>query len=210
MCGLFRWKWKPVVVLDSELFSCRYTQTQYYTLTTPTGSCGSKNERPNNTHLNLGGTQMSPVFLELNQVPLHLPLKLCKSLFCVFIVLFTILYGMPELWSPKSLRHGGDRASGTLWTNTKTPACLHSFWYTIYLPWCIRWDCHKSSRRQARGRFSTVVRIRCYLVLARSLTRVSLPTTSCTTKVRTCTLKTHMQYMHQLVCAVDVFSLLVK
>lgn len=49
-----------VVVLDSELFSCRYTQTQYYTLTTPAGSCGSKNERPNNTHLNLGGTQMSP------------------------------------------------------------------------------------------------------------------------------------------------------
>lgn len=75
-----------VVVLDSELFSCRYTQTQYYTLTTPTGSCGSKNKRPNNTHLNLGGTQMSPVFLELHQVLLHLPLKLCKLLFCVFIM----------------------------------------------------------------------------------------------------------------------------
>lgn len=82
-----------VVVLDSELFSCRSTHTQYYTLTTPTGSCGSKNERPNNTHLNLRGTQMSPVFLEL--VCLYLPLKLCKTLFCVFYsVSFTILYGM--------------------------------------------------------------------------------------------------------------------
>lgn len=75
-----------VVVLDSELFSWRYTQTQYYTLTTPTGSCGSKNERPNNTHLNLGGTQMSPVFLELRWVLLHLPLKLCKALLSVFIL----------------------------------------------------------------------------------------------------------------------------
>lgn len=55
-----------VVVLDSELFSCRYTQTLYYTLTTPTGSRGSKNKRPNNTHLNLRGTQMSPVFLALH------------------------------------------------------------------------------------------------------------------------------------------------
>lgn len=75
-----------VVVLDSELFSCRYTQTQYYTLTTPTGSCGSKNKRPNNTHLNLRGTQMSPVFLELHKVLLHLPLKLCKFSCCVFIL----------------------------------------------------------------------------------------------------------------------------
>lgn len=75
-----------VVLLDSELFSCRYTQTQSNTLTTPTGSPGSKNKRPNNTHLNLGGTQMSPVFLELHQVSLHLPLKLYKSLFCVFIL----------------------------------------------------------------------------------------------------------------------------
>ena len=75
-----------VVVLDSELFSCRYTQTQDYTLTTPTGSCGSKNKRPNNTHLNLGGTQMSPVVLELHRALLHLPLKLCTLLFCVFIL----------------------------------------------------------------------------------------------------------------------------
>lgn len=75
-----------VAVLDSELFSCRYTQTQYYTLTTPTGSCGSKNKRPNNTHLNLRGTQMSPAFLELHCILLHLPLKLCKFLCCVFIL----------------------------------------------------------------------------------------------------------------------------
>lgn len=74
------------VVLDSELFSCRYTQTQCYTLTTPTGSCGSKNERPNNTHLNLRGTQVSPVFLELHRVWLHLPLKLYKSFFFSFLV----------------------------------------------------------------------------------------------------------------------------
>lgn len=44
------------------------THKQYYKLTTPTGSRGSKNKRPNNTHLNLGGTQMSPIFLELRQV----------------------------------------------------------------------------------------------------------------------------------------------
>lgn len=121
-----------VVALDSELFSCRYTQTQYYTLATPTGSCGSKNERPNNTHLNLGGTQMSLVFLELRHVLLQLPLKLCKSLFCVFIRCCS-QYRMACLRSDpwKSLRHGGDEASGTLWSNTKTPACLHSSIYNL-------------------------------------------------------------------------------
>lgn len=74
-----------VVTLDSELFICRYTQTPDYTFTTPTGNCGSKNKKPNNTHLNLRGTQMSPVFLELRCILLQFPLKLCKLLFCVFI-----------------------------------------------------------------------------------------------------------------------------
>lgn len=64
-----------VLALDSELFSCRYRETQYYTFTTPIGSCGSKNKKPGNIHLNLGGTQMSPVFLELHRVLLHRPLK---------------------------------------------------------------------------------------------------------------------------------------
>lgn len=109
-----------VVVLDSELFSCRYTQTQDYTLTTPTGSCGSKNKRPNNTHLNLRGTQMSPVFLELHRVLLHRPLKLCKLLFCVFIpCCWQYCTACLELWFLKSWIRGGYRALGTSWTSVK-------------------------------------------------------------------------------------------
>lgn len=119
-----------VVVLDSELFSCRYTQTQDYTLTTPTGSCGSKNKRPNNTHLNLGGTQMSPVFLELHQVLLHRPLKLCKLLFCVFIPCcwqYCTACLSCDSWSPE---YGVDTGPwGPREPVWKTPARLHSYIY---------------------------------------------------------------------------------
>lgn len=116
-----------VVVLDSELFSCRSAQTQYYTLTTPTGSCESKNERPNNTHLNLGGTQMS--FLNWS---CYIFLWSCVSRCFVYLFCCRSQYRMAcELWSPQSLRHGLDRASGTLWTSTKTPACLHSSIYNL-------------------------------------------------------------------------------
>lgn len=56
------------------------THKQNYTLTTPTGSRGSKNERPNSTHLNLRGTQMSPRFLFLHFPPLFSNLLLHLSL----------------------------------------------------------------------------------------------------------------------------------
>lgn len=181
------------VVLDSELFSCRYTQTQYYTLTTPTGRSGSKNERPNNTHLNLGGTQMSPVFLELHQALLHLPLKLCKLLFCVFILCcsqYCLACLSCDPWSSRDMVEIGPQGPCE---PIQKHLLVCTVPYTIYLPLYTDWGCHKSSRRQTRGRFRTVVRIRCYLVLARSLTRFSLPTT---TKV--CPLKPHIHYMHQL------------
>lgn len=183
-----------VVVLDSELFSCRYTQTQYYTLATPTGSCGSKNERPNNTHLNLRGTQMSLVFLELHQVLLHLPLKLCKSLFlCIYSVCSQ--YRMACLscdpWSPLDMvkiRPQGHEAIQKHLLVCTVP-------YTICLPWYTSWDCRWGSRRQVKGRFRTVVRMGCYLVLARSLTQFSLPTT----------LSPHMQYIDYYGYIVNIF-----
>ncbi len=169
------------------------THKQYYTLTTPTGSSGSKNERPNNTHLNLRGTQMSPVFLELNQALLHLPLKLYKSLFCVFILCcsrYCMVCLSCDPWSSRDMVEIGPQGPCE---PIQKHLLVCTVPYTIYLPWYTRWGCQKSSRRQARGRFRTVVRIGCYLVLARSLTQFSLPTT---TKV--CPLKPHIQYMHQL------------
>lgn len=94
-----------VVVLDSELFSCRYTQTQYYTLTTPAGSCGSKNERPNNTHLNLGGTQMSPSLSWTAPGLVTSSFWSCVSrVLCIYSVLSTVLYvwavipEVPQAW----------------------------------------------------------------------------------------------------------------
>lgn len=135
MSGLFRQRWVWLVVLDSELFSCMCTQTQHYTLTTPTGSSRSKNKRPNNTHLNLRGTQMSRVFFEPYQVLLHLSLNLCKPWFRVFILCFSgycmaCLRGDP--WSPWNIVETGPRGP-------HEPVQKHllvcSVLYTIYLLW---------------------------------------------------------------------------
>lgn len=131
-------------MLDSELFGCMYTQTQYYTLTTPIGSSGSKNKRPNNTHLNLGGTQMSPVFLEPHQVLLQLPMSFMQAaLFCVFILCCS-QYCMACLscdpYSPWDIVEIGPW--GTYEPVKKHPLVS----YTIYFTQYTHWDCHESSQ----------------------------------------------------------------
>lgn len=196
-----------VVVPDSELFSCRYTQTQRYMLTTPTGSRGSKNKRPNTTHLNLRGTQMSPVFLELHWVLLDLSLKFCKFLCCGFILCCSqhcTACLSRDPWSPWNIVKMGPRGP-------REPIQKHlavcTLPYTIYLPWYTHRDCHKSSSRQAGRRFRKVVRTWCYLVLDRSHTWFSLSTTTCTAKPPTET-KHAVQHAHQLLrlCVIHIFS----
>lgn len=80
---IIQYTWKLCWLLLTVSYLVAGTHKQNYTLTTPAGSRGSKNERPNSTHLNLRGTQMSPLFSFFFSTPplfsnllLHLPLEL--------------------------------------------------------------------------------------------------------------------------------------
>lgn len=104
---------------------------------------------------------MSPLFflllLELCRVLLHPPLKLSKSLLCVFLHGFSqrckaCLSRDP--WSPTDMAVvvvvvGEEKGFRDLVKPTHKkhlPVC--PLLYTIYLPWYTRCDCHESSRRQ--------------------------------------------------------------
>lgn len=76
---IIQYKWKLWLLLLTVSYLVAGTHKQNYTLTTPSGSRGSKNERPSGTHLNLRGTQMSPLFLFYNFPPLFSNLLLRLS-----------------------------------------------------------------------------------------------------------------------------------